>query len=141
MLRYLGKIIALISIIGTFFLMGLVIYWLNYPYRPIVITSQPMRVDPKIVKIGENINLYIEYCKYIDISADVSQQWIDDLIYTRPSFQTKSPLGCHSTVVSLTVPPGLPVSTYIIDQVYTYKVNPLREVQVEARSEPFQIIK
>lgn len=134
------KLIHIISVFTfaiAFILIILVGIWEVYPYKPLVITRQPMPVTPHTVSAGQQIHLEVDYCKNINLPTEVSRVFIDGLIYAAPTITTNNPLGCHSATALVLIPEGLPPGNYTIKQTFVYKVNPVRTVEIVAVSEPF----
>jgi hypothetical protein len=133
-------IIAGIIILSSIALVGTLIFWKIYPYEPLKINTQPLRVLTKEVRGGDILIYEIDYCKLSDRTVRISRSFIDGITFSTPDFRTKNLLGCRTSFVSIEVPPTLPAGKYYLKIDYTYQVNPIREVVVNALTERFTVI-
>ncbi len=133
-------IISFITLLSAFILMLIFGFWFLYPYHPAEFTEDNFKVYPTEIKPGQNLTMVIPYCKYSSLPATIDQRFIDSLIYIRPTFSVDNPTGCHTIKVSVPIPYGLPPERYVIEQIVTYRVNPIREIKIMAHSESFQIV-
>jgi hypothetical protein len=118
----------------------LIIYWLVYPYKPIEMKS-PVKVLNSPVKAGEAVHFELEFCKYMDIEAETTKVLVNDYIIPYPTTSGKGKLGCQKMISSShTVPDYVSAGTYKIMLTTTYKVNPIRTVQVDYETEEFEVI-
>jgi len=94
-------------------------------------------------KAGEVFDLEISYCKYLPLSARMTRQFIDGVIYTLPEIISgNAPSGCGTNIAKdINIPLELTPGTYYYKQTMTYKVNPIREVVVEFQTPTFEVIK
>jgi len=128
---------VIIGAIGLMFLAG---YWLLYPYKPIEFTA-PLRVNKKEINPGDHLSFDISYCKTCKLQANITNIFVDSIVYYTPTQPSDLAPGCHSTTYSIYIPRALPPGEYHIKSIYTYRVNPLRTINVIVETESFTIVK
>jgi hypothetical protein len=139
--RKLLNLMAFLSLAVVTLSITIVFYWLLYPYNPVTFTGENYTIFPKEVKRGETVNYISDYCKYIDIPAVVTRQYIDGLIFIAPSATINRPMGCHKAIFSTTIPSSLPLGEYKMRMIYVFKVNPIKEITIIKDTEQFTVIK
>jgi hypothetical protein len=136
-LRY----IAYLSLVITSVVLFVILFWLCYPYNPIEFKNERFIVDTPIVEQGGYLSYTIEYCKDNDLIPVVSTSYVDGIIYQTPN--TPQPFygnDCEPKNFLVYIPKALPPGKYYLDHMFTFKVNPIREVSVEAKTEMFEVI-
>jgi hypothetical protein len=117
-------------------------WWLLYPYEPIVITEQPIRIsnpDKKVIA-GEHLVYCLKWDKKMDIHGVLTRKLLNDyIIDLRPSYATAK-VGPDKAQISLGIPSHVSPGKYTLWWAASYKVNPLRTVTISAESEPFEIV-
>lgn len=117
-----------------------VTFLLVYPYK--VIEFQKVDITKqKTVKSGGYLQVTQNYCKYMNLPAEVSRSFVDNVIYQVPVFTTNRKIGCNSSIEYIYVPKALPAGKYYIETIYRYQVNPLRKIEIKAKTSTFEIIK
>lgn len=135
------KYLAFLSLFITAIMVFTIIYWLLYPYKPIEFMDGDFKTNSEFILQGGYLSYTIEYCKDNDLIPEVSTSYVDGIIYTTPRDpQAFYPSGCHIKNFLIYIPKALPAGSYYIDQVFTFQVNPIREVIVEAKTEMFEVI-
>ena len=130
------------TIIISFGFLFLVGFWLLYPYKTVTFKNSPFPVDKKVYKVGDTLIYKAEYCKYSNINPTVTRYFNDGIVYmlsSNPAFI--KPTGCSVANVQIKVPDTLLPDTYKIQINYSYKVNPIRTVDVQAETDRFEITK
>ena len=132
----LGMFVILIALV----LSGIIMYWVNYPYRALEIKS-PMPVLNSPVEPGETVQYVVDFCKYTDKPTKISGRIVNDVVIGLPEGTATAKNEC-GTLVSNTfmVPDILPPGKYRLDFVATIRVNPLREIHVPYETEEFEVI-
>jgi hypothetical protein len=124
------------------FSVGICIFWLFYPYEPIVIkTPFPVLNENKQVYAGGNIVYRIKSNKKMNLSCVLTRR-INDL-YSYPAIISRgeNPVGEDDQAIFFPVPIYAAASNEAtMSWSCTYRVNPLREVTVSGETEPFKII-
>ena len=133
-------IATFVSLGVSFIFVLLVLFWLIFPYEPLSINNHPYPVLNKEVKKGDVLLFEVDYCKLTDKKATITRRFIDSLLYVMPDITAVNEMGCRRQLVSEEIPQNLPAGEYVMDFYYTYKVNPIREVTVHARTQKFQVI-
>ena len=120
---------------------GLIIFWLSYPYKPVEFKDGPFKVKTLEVKVGGHVEYEVNVCKNVDYGGKISRTFIDGVIYTTPDIETNMEKGCSDRIISVYIPRALPEGTYTIKTNYHYQVNPIRTVDVVTYTEQFKIVK
>ena len=115
-------------------------FWLTWPYKILEIKKNPIPVLTHRVHPGEQITFDVNYCKYMDIPADVEVTFVDEIQYTTPMVRVNNPTGCHDTRPFKMVP-QLPPNTYMMRLTYTYHPNPLRTIKIIGNTVNFTILR
>lgn len=135
-----GWHIALTGLVTTACLVGLILFWLVWPYRVLVFNRQIRVITPDVVA-GGSLIYEMDYCKrdkYKYLYAEVQYSFVNHLLYNTPTMSGPLPTGCHVVTVWMEVPKLSP-GTYMLEVTRTYRVNPLRQVVAQSRSIPFSI--
>lgn len=105
-------------------------------------TKEALVVGEKEVKAGSVIKIHLDYCKHRDIPAVVSTKFIDTIQYSVQDYISQRPVGCNkpTATTGVLVPAQLPSGTYFLEQIFTYKINPLKTVTYKLTSDEFLII-
>ena len=129
-----------IVIFMAFIFLGVIIYWATYPYKIIEIKTPILPIKETVIKQGGTLTYYVNYCKYVDIPALVSRTLQDDIEYIIPSTMGTRSIGCRIAANDVVIPQSLPPSKYKLELKYTYKVNPIRTIEVESTTAAFMVI-
>ncbi len=128
-------------LIGAFIFLLVFGYWAFYPYKVLEFKDPKFPIVSKTVKSGESINFVTNYCKLLDFSSTTTRAFVDSVIYYTLPITSNIKLGCNSTVVNVPVPLALSPGKYYIQNVYEYKVNPIRTIVTTHFTEEFEVIK
>ena len=132
--------ISYITILSALFLIGLVLFWMVYPYRILEFQDAKFPVLSKKVVQGGSLNYYAAYCKYANIPSLLTRSFTNGILYTMPSMTTNNPTGCHKVMAIVAIPKELPVGTYQMKLLYEYDPNPIRHITIEMYTEKFEVI-
>lgn len=125
----------------SFILLFTVLYWLIYPYNPLVINQRPLKVLTKEVKQGDILIFEMDYCKNTDTPVRISRRFKDTIIYTIPDLITAdNKEGCRISTITEKIPDNLPTGEYVMTFYYHYQMNPLREIIVSTHTQKFTVI-
>lgn len=115
----------------------LITYWLVYPYKTIEITgSRLLETD---VKAGDAIHYELDYCKYTKKHALLTKSFVDGVVYRTVTKVSNVPCGCGTAIIAVDVPDHLPPATYYIRADILYKMNPIREIEVQYETDRFNV--
>lgn len=128
------------TIITAIFLMLLVGFWMLYPYKTLTFKTSKYPVLNRSVVSGTSLSFISDYCKYIDLTATTSREFVDGVIYPVPETITNREKGCKNVIVTVPVPQELPSGKFHLLIHYVYRVNPLRTIVVNHETEEFNII-
>lgn len=132
-------ILGIISLILSSFILLLMFFWSIYPYKPIVINKEPIKVITKEVKKGDILIYELDYCKNNKNKVEISRSFVDGIVFATPTVTTENPLGCTVSNISIQVPETLPNGEYYLKVSYSYQVNPIRKVSVDSTTETFTV--
>ena len=128
------RILGYILIAVIFISQGLMFYWAFWPYEPLKIEY----ITIQDFKNGEYITYKMKFIKKMDLPAEVSKQFINGYIITLPTITANYPVGEGCTTHQVEIP-KLPPGNYYFQWSGRYRVNPIREVTVTARTPRFEI--
>jgi hypothetical protein len=139
----LFQIVAWLTILGALGLMGLLAYWLLFPYKLVTFDREtyPIMNENKTVKQGGLLTYHADYCKYTTLAPKIYRTYEDGLVFVVPEVATSRESGCHEIDVNIIVPRSLPVGVYKLQTIYVYKVNPVREVSLTVNTDKFTVVK
>lgn len=138
-MKKLIKLIPSIIISTAIGLILLLTYWAIYPYKPLELSN--VTLDRTEVNRGEHIHISADYCKNVNLPADLYISFIDGLVYNPQPQVLDLESGCHHTVLSIYIPKALPTGKYQLKGVFRYQVNPIRTIDVNHLSGEFNILK
>lgn len=134
-------VISWVTIISALLLVLLNLIWLLYPYNPATFRTLPHKFENNVVVGGSFLTMYIDVCKNINVSPEISRVFVGGVIYQIPTYITvDDALGCKIRKVQIYVPKGLPVGKYFVNTSYKFQVNPIRSIEMQTRSEHFEVI-
>ena len=132
---------GIITLTFSFASLSVVLYWLNVPYKTVEIEIFKAVNSP--IKQGDIVRLQVRYCKYTDKSELVNRYIVGEktVVQIPPrDIIGRTPAGCSEQIQFVELPtmlePGMKRLKYEVD----YQLNPLRLIQLEFESEPFEVI-
>lgn len=128
-------------ILSAIVVMSVVGFWLFYPYKTTEFRDKIIKVENDTVKAGEEISYSVSYCKYTDVTPEISKTFVDGIIYVAPGAVSTTKKGCGVNKIHVTVPKNLPPGVYHLELSYRYKVNPVRTIIINTQTEKFTVIK
>lgn len=135
------KLFANGTILLSFILLSTIFYWLIAPYNPATFRTLPHKVEPKVVEGGTFLTIHVDVCKNMNVSPEVTRVFVDGVIYQIPTYTTvDDEVGCKVRKVQIYVPKGLPVGEYFVNTAYKFRVNPIRTIEMQTKSEKFEVI-
>lgn len=127
-----------ITAVAIFSILGLLGYWLLFPYKTIDIEVE--KIMTPHVERGQHLRYAVDWCKHIDNPAILSRKFEDGIIYHVPETRSDVPKGCvDGKIISVYVPKALPPGEYILEVIITYQLNPIREASVQYRTPTFTV--
>lgn len=141
-MRRLLYYLSWLTLITSTLFIGLLGYWLLYPYKVIEYKNLPHKVDKSVYKPGEQIILNVDFCRYLPIVPTINRSFTDGIIYNlHGSVSPTNEVGCFERKVIINVPSTLPSGEYHITSNYRFKVNPIRTIEITTVTENFKVIK
>lgn len=127
------------SLLIAFLLILLLGFWSIYPYKTIEFNKNSGLIQnlDKTVKRGDRVRYLIDYCKFTDEIPTITKFFIDGVIYETPKTIGVADKGCRVEISDAYVPKAIPEGSYSLKIVATYKVNPIRTIQVVSHTENF----
>lgn len=138
-MRNLFHWFAFVGYTLTFILLVVIIYWMLFPYKTLVFSDAQFPVQNKVIKQGGTLYYISNYCKYTDLSATLTRNFTDGVVFSTPNETTNRESGCHTITVAVAIPKELPAGNYFLHNRYVYQVNPIREIVIEHDTERFVI--
>ena len=122
---------------------GVCIYWMYWPYKPIII-KEPMPVFNlnKEVNRGGTLYYIINADKRLAIAATITKQIIyrdSHLVITSKTILGNIGKSKFEKMFTVDIPLKVPTGEAVMQWTGVYPVNPMRSVQVVATTEPFWI--
>ena len=127
----------LIMAVGLTALVG---YWELNPYKVLVFNTPFFKVTRSVFHKGESLTYISDYCKYMNLPAQVTRTFSNDLIFTTPTIDTNRDTGCHVITVAVIIPKELPSGKYHLQNIYKFRVNPIRDIKIEQHTEDFTVV-
>jgi len=122
--------------LSLLFFGGLLTFWLQYPYEPLVIEKIEIVSTPKI---GEEFVYKIYYTKKMNLPAKVIRQLVDDNVTTIPSIDSNVPVTTGDYSIGSFIMPKMISDRYKFRWTAIYQVNPLRTISVMAETKCFKL--
>jgi hypothetical protein len=109
----------------------LFIYWLAWPYRPVVETADPLPVS-QVIYPGETFHVLRQFCVQVnEVSESIrSLTTRDGTKISLAATKHATPPGCHTRTYLIETPPWIPPGSYQYEATLTFEVNPLRNLTV-----------
>ena len=140
-MRRIFNITSLVTLITAFFLVLLGGFWLLYPYKTTEFPNEPFPIlnENKTVKRGTNIKFMAEFCKVTEIQPTITRIFKNSLLFYTPPMVGNSVPGCYKREIHVYVPEELPAGKFELQTVYSYQVNPIRNIKVIHSTERFTV--
>jgi hypothetical protein len=124
----------------SFVLIVQLLYWWIYPYD-LMELKQPFKILTPTVQRGGMFVYEMDYCKKTDLVPVVNRQFVDGLVYILPVSSSSIKRGCNVIKNSVIIPASLPEGVYYLSSTVIYKVNPIRTITYEYRTDKFTVVK
>jgi len=140
-----SKILYLSSMATVLLAIVMVLYVLFYsffPFRTVEYTQMPFPVlnENKVVRAGEELRYQVGYCRYTDLPTRSARSLQNDFIYTLPSVEVKSPVGCNTSITIVLIPKETFPGKYKLVSTLTWEINAFRTIIKQVETEEFTII-
>ena len=138
-MRQLTHYFVGLVMVAAVVMIGVCTFWLVYPYKTIAFHNSPFPVIGPVVR-GQQLNLYVEHTRFTDLPATAIARYTDGIMFTAlPMTFQKHPGSYKGISCSWKVPEVLPPGKYYLDLSFSYEVNPLRTIVVQARTQEFVV--
>lgn len=122
-----------------------ILVWLFWPYS--IITYEPPTDYPIVAGVDSENNVEqggaivyaFDYQKETDIIPEVNRRFIDGLVFQAAEGAIDLPRGRGRALVETPIPETLPPGTYYLEITRTFKMNPIRKVEIVSRTETFTV--
>jgi hypothetical protein len=139
-MRKLREIIVMLFWCG-FIAYGLIVaYWLLYPYKPMDVKSIVVMNPGKQVLAGSVLKYKITYEKKMNVTGVLTRKLINNVKIDLADMAATAPVGDDQECVYVKVPHYTDPGLYYLWWSVKYKVNPIREVVVSAKSDVFTVV-
>lgn len=126
---------------GLYIFMGVVIYWLFWPYQVIEYKDKVLPLKNHQVASGELLEISHNFCKYISVPLKLTTEIQDGVIFALGITESNTAKGCYNRVAKIVVPTVMGVGEKArVHYTLFYQVNPLRTITYDLYSEEFEII-
>jgi hypothetical protein len=132
---------AWVGIVGAIAIIVILTYWFVAPYQVLTFKEGNNVLVETTVQSGGYLQVKEKYCKKMALPSSVSRKFLDGVVYQVPIYVENRPVGCHEVIEYVYIPKALPTGKYQATIIYTYKVNPLREINYELTTEFFDVVK
>jgi hypothetical protein len=128
------------SVVGVLFsaMIIAIAFMLLYPFK--VMEVSKVEVLTPVVRLGDDLDIKITYCKFVDAEATVTRTFFNDRAVSLTPYISHLPKGCNSKIITLKVPENMFASEYSLITCNGYKVNPIRNIDVCYSTEKFMIL-
>jgi len=139
--RQPAYIISSITLLIAFIMLVVSSFWYLYPYKTTEFTKEPFPIlnENKTVRRGTSVNFIAEFCKTTKVQPTITRIFKNSLLFYTPPTVGSAPPGCYKMNVQVYVPEELPAGTFQIETVYSYQVNPIRNIKVIHSTERFTV--
>ncbi len=139
-----GKIkyyISMAAILAGLAMVLVFFTWTLYPYKTTEFYNVPFPVDKAIYHAGDSIVLCMDYERFTKVRATVIYRFTDGITFTMKPFEVQKKPGKFrgQVIPPIVIPEVLPKGRYYLDICYTYEVNPIRDIVVNARTQEFEV--
>lgn len=127
------------TIILSFFMLLYIGYLLLYPFEPVVLHTNPFKIEKKEYKAGEYLTYTISYTKKMAVAPKIKFFLVDGVIFPLSEKGVSRPVGTRTNTQLLKLPDSMPSGKYLLQIDLEYQVNPLRTIYYSWQSEQFEI--
>jgi len=138
---------AYLTLILAAFLIGVVAYWLFYPYKTIELTPTTdfeivagVEGEANVIEQGRTLSYAFAYEKYTDVIPDITRNFVDGIIFQSSVGGMGLKRGSGFAIVEVRIPRTLPPGRYYLEITREFHMNPLRTIIESDRTEAFTVI-
>lgn len=136
------KNLQLITTLLFLFWTTLVLYWLYFPFNPVVMNLEngviPVKQDTVVA--GQQVTVLMEFDKRHPCAPEVKWFLIDGFVIQLSTAGIKRPEGKQTVGRLVTIPEASPREKVHLRIEYSCKVNPLRTIHYSWDTESFEVI-
>jgi hypothetical protein len=124
----------------TIIMTGVIVIWLDYPYRTIVISQVPIPVFKEEILSGGAVVLNFKYCNYTSTEVHVFRKLVSDSIsIDLPEVDRVVPKGCFDQNAPVAIPKLLNKGIYHLEYRDEWQLNPVRKENLQFVTDNFLI--
>ena len=124
----------------AFFMMIYFSYLMFYPIEVIKADSNNLSTVESEYLAGEQLTQYIHVTKYYPIVAEISEAFVDGIVFQLPSRTGNFPIGRYDTIDrSVHIPESIPSGYYYLETTVRFRINHFREITYRSKSNKFKI--
>lgn len=90
-----------------------------------------------IVERGDRVRYKVNYCKYTNQMPYITKYFVDGVVFETPKTFGVVGMGCGEVISDAYVPKAIPAGEYHLTIVASYKVNPIRNIEVVNTTQKF----
>lgn len=103
--------------------------------------QSPAQTTKNVFVAGEDLHYIIEYCIFHEGSVTITRRIVDSVVYSLPSINTVSKIGCNREVINAgKLPVSLPSGTYVLKMSAVHHVNFFRTEIVDWETNEFEVV-
>jgi hypothetical protein len=134
------NIVSYIILILAILVIGYSSFNLLYPYPTVDVKAPAPILNEGPIHPGVYLHIQLEYDKYTDQPATVVRQFMNDIVYTVPSFESNYPTGKNLKISCTTrIPPELTSGWYYLKTTLEYNFPPFREIDYTYETQKFYV--
>jgi hypothetical protein len=123
-------------------MIGYIAFYSLYPFRTVEYLNSPFPIlnPDQVVVAGSDVSYVVDYCRYTDLPTHVTRSLVNEIIYTLPSVDVKSPEGCESSVTIVSIPKEIAPGKYHLESSLSWNINGFRVVTKQVRTQEFTVV-
>ena len=139
-MRKILNIIGYITVLTALALVSVLLFWLLYPYEPVIINREPLEVVTKQVKAGDYLYYKVDRCRNNDSVVIIATYLVDHIQIPYPTTSVRGTIGCEIKEYNILIPANAVPGAYTLHFTYEFQVNPIRRIINDVQSEPFEVL-
>lgn len=120
--------------------LGMVFYYLFFPFNPMTLLDDPIEVVQEQVKAGEPVTLLIHFDKKMDLVPKITYYLVDGFVLELEQSSVSQAVGEKTVMRQILIPESSTKGIRKIRIQLEYKINILRTVYYSWDSEEFEVI-
>ena len=126
-----NKIYTILATIFSLTMVGFaILFWVWYLYPYNIIEFNSVTPSKNEYRVGEVLELKVDYCKYKDLPTQITRQFMNGIIFKLSDVSSgNTSVGCDVVIIKdIRIPRELLPDDYIYKQTMVYHPNPVRDI-------------